>query len=595
LCVTPTSKQWCLAEKLPEAHFGRFPDVPRIVVQLLHNRGICEPDHVHDFLAHTPQGATDPFQLKGMTEAVARLQAAIASGEPIAVFGDYDADGVTAAALLTQVLHALGANLRPQPYIPDRVEEGYGLNNEALAALAGEGMRVVVTVDCGIRSIEEAARAAEGGLDLIITDHHMPGDTLPPAVAVINPKQPGCEYPFRQLAGVGVAFKLAQALLTECPPTSLREDDLLDLVALGTVADLAPLVDENRTLVTRGLEQMNRAPRLGIKKLMETAGLAVGAVGSRSIGYSLAPRLNAAGRLESAYVAYDLLMASDETQAGELAQQLHLQNIRRQEDTRAAVDKARKVILADGAGSLLYLIAEPDFGEGIVGLVAGRLTDEFYRPTLVGHRGSDTTRGSARSIPELHITRALDECVDLLVRHGGHSAAAGFTVPNENLWALHRRLLDIAARELAGRSLEPVLNIDAELNLRAIDHAAVENVLTARAATGQRASDDAQAHAASGLQVTDGIERLRPYGSGNPQPLFASYGLEVRRKQLVGEGRHLKLVLNDGRQMWNAIGFHLAGWHKDLGERVDVAYRLDSKEWDGRRTLQLVIEDLRLA
>lgn len=591
--MAPTCRQWRVRPKLPEADFARWPDVHRLVVQVLHNRGLCEPDHVRDFLAQVPHAATDPFTLKGMPEAVARLQAAISAGELIVVYGDYDADGVTAAALLTQALRARGANLRPQPYIPDRVEEGYGLNDAALAALAGEGMRVVVSVDCGIRSVDEAITATELGLDLIITDHHMPGDALPAATAVINPKQPGCTYPFKQLAGVGVAYKLAQAL-QQAYQAKPVEDDWLDLVALGTVADLAPLVDENRALVTRGLARINDQPRPGIKKLMNTAGLVEGAVGSRSIGFALAPRLNAAGRLESAYSAYDLLMAEDEAAAETLAWQLHAHNVDRQERTRAAVERARRVVEADGVGSLVYVIAEPDFGEGIVGLVAGRLTEEFYRPVLVGHRGAELTRGSARSIPEFHITRALDECADLLVRHGGHSAAAGFTVPNENLWALHRRLMGIAARELDGRTLEPALDIDAELNLRGIDRSAVEDVLTAGAAPERRVSDESRARGATGLDILDGLDRLRPYGSGNPQPLFATYGLEVRRRKTMGEGgRHLKLVLHDGRQTWDAIGFHGAAWCDGLGERVDVAYRLETNEWDGRRTLQLNLEDVR--
>jgi single-stranded-DNA-specific exonuclease len=579
---------------LAEPDFARWPDVHRLVVQLLHNRGLCEPeDHVQDFLARVPHASTDPFAMRGMAEAVTRLQRAIAAGEQIAVFGDYDVDGITAAALLVQALRALGANLRPQPYIPDRVEEGYGLNDVALTALAGEGIRVVVSVDCGIRSVAEAVTVAGLGLDLIITDHHTPGDAVPQAVAVINPKQPGCAYPFKQLAGVGVAYKLAQALRQVCQAGS-AEDEWLDLVALGTVADLAPLVDENRALVTRGLELINERPRVGIKKLMDTAGLEEGVVGSRSIGFALAPRLNAAGRLESAYTAYDLLMAKDEVTADALARQLHAHNVERQERTRAAVERARRVVQADGVGSLVYVIAEPDFGEGIVGLVAGRLTEEFYRPVLVGHRGAELTRGSARSIPEFHITRALDECTDLLVRHGGHSAAAGFTVPNENLWALHRRLLDITARDLDGKTLEPTLDIDAELTLRAIDRSAVEDVLTAAAAPERRVSEESRARGASGLEILDGLDRLRPYGRGNPQPLFATYGLEVRRRKTMGEGgRHLKLVLYDGRQTWDAVGFHGAAWCGEPGKRVDVAYRLEMNEWDGRRTLQLNLEDVR--
>jgi single-stranded-DNA-specific exonuclease len=593
--VSPTSKRWLLHEKLPEGHFARFPAVPRLVVQILHNRGIQEPGEVGPVLERTSSGDTNPFQLKGMSEAVTRLRAAILAGELIAIFGDYDADGVTAAALLTQVLTALGARLRPTPYIPDRVEEGYGLNNNALAALAEEGVQIVVTVDCGVRSVDEAAYAADQlGLDLIITDHHTVGQEMPRAAAVINPKQPGCGYPFKQLAGVGLAFKLAQALLrTADRLLTLKEDDLVDLVALGTVADVSPLVDENRALVVRGLECLNTAPRLGIRMLMEQAKLVPGAVNSWKIGFALAPRLNAAGRLQSAQAAYELLVTDDAVRAADLARQLDSQNRERQDLTLAAVEKARQFIQAGRVSNLLYLIPDPSFGEGIVGLVAGRLTEEFYRPVLVAHMGEAITRGSARSIPELHITHALDECKDLLERHGGHSAAAGFTVRNENLLALYTRLLEIAARELADKALDPILEIDAELNLRGIDRRRVEDVLTARAAG--RQVDNAN----QGAQIIDGLNCLEPFGPGNPVPVFATHRLEVRHKQQVGaDCRHLRLKLYDGRQVWDAIAFGQAEWHDRIGEHVDIAYRLEANEWNSRegssrRTLQLVVQDLR--
>jgi single-stranded-DNA-specific exonuclease len=591
--VSPACRRWNVRPKLTEAELTRWPDLPRLVVQLLHNRGVSDPDHMRRFLDCEPLGATDPLALRGMAEGVTRLQAAIRAGEPIAIFGDYDADGVTAAALLTQALRALGATLRPQPYIPDRVEEGYGLNDAALEKLASEGMRVVITVDCGVRSVKEAATARALGLDLIITDHHTPGEVLPEAVAVINPKQPGCAYPFKQLAGVGVAYKLAQAL-HQAHGREPTDEAWLDLVALGTVADVAPLVDENRALVARGLAGIKQQPPLGLKKLMETAGLAEESVTSHTIGYILAPRLNAAGRLESAYSAYELLMTEDEATATALAHQLHQHNIDRQQRTRDEVEAARRIIETDGGASPIYVVAEPHFEEGIVGLVAGRLTEEFYRPVLVARRGPDLTRGSARSIPEFHITRALDECADLLVRHGGHSAAAGFTVATQSLEALQERLLEIAAREMDVRTLEPTLDIDADLNLRAMDRAAVEDVLTARKAGVQDLSEPLSVRAATGIQVLEDLDRLNPHGAGNPQPVFASYGLAVRRRKTVGkDGCHLRLDLHDGRQTWEAICFNGADLCGQPGERVDVAYRLGTNDWDGRRHLQLLLEDVR--
>ncbi|MDW8070041.1 MAG: single-stranded-DNA-specific exonuclease RecJ [Anaerolineae bacterium] len=465
----------------------------------------------------------------------------------IAIFGDYDTDGVTAAALLMQVLNALGARLRPYPYIPDRLEEGYGLNCPALDTLAQEGVRLVITVDCGIRSLDEAEYARARGLELIITDHHAPGDSLPCASAVINPKQPDCTYPFKQLTGVGVAFKLAQALLrTARHAVGLDETAVLDLVALGTVADVAPLVDENRALVARGLAQLNTSPRLGIRALMERAGVRIGTVTAHTLGYILAPRLNAAGRLESAYAAYALLIATDAAEAAVLASQLEEQNRERQERTIQMLERARRLILADRASSYLYLIADPTFSEGIAGLVAARLVEEFYRPVLVARLGGEITRGSARSIPELHITQALEECATLLERYGGHSAAAGFTVRTANLLELHTRLLEIATRVFSERPPEPTLYIDARLNLRNINRRAVEDVLTMRMI---KRDVPVNAQAQPGLSILEHIEQLQPFGCGNPEPLFVTEGMIVRRKQCIGsDGQHLKLTLHDGKQ-----------------------------------------------
>jgi single-stranded-DNA-specific exonuclease len=595
LLLTP--KRWHVAARAPDDVLSHFPDLPRAIKQILYNRQLVEPDEVRAFLDHQPPGDTDPFRLKGMSEAVARLRRAIDAGETIAVYGDYDADGVTATALMTQTLAALGGHARH--YIPDRFEEGYGLRLDALTRLAGEGVRVVLTVDCGIRSIVEVIHGQRQGMDVIVTDHHSPTDELPPALATINPKQPDCRYPFKQLAGVGLAFKLAQALMqtiehnTESQP-ALAEDDLLDLVALGTVADIAPLLDENRALVTRGLERLNSPQRVGLQALMAQAGTQPGKIGAETIGFVLGPRLNAAGRLESALAAYELLLTDDLFRAGQLAQQLGSQNAERQTQTRMFVEEARRAILDEGMSRALYVIARPSFNRGVVGLVAGRLTEEFYRPTLVAERGEEETTGSARSIPEFHITRALDECIDLLERHGGHSAAAGFTVKNENLAALEAKLQAIAERELAGKELVPVLEIDYEAELRGINRRRTEDLLTARAAG--RPIDEKEKEKEQGLRIMDGLDRLRPFGAGNPAPVFSSRGLEIKGKRIIGaNGEHLKLVLYDGRQTWDAIAFRQGARHDHLPARADVAYTLEVNEWNGRSQLQLNVKDIKPA
>ena len=583
-----TPKRWHVAARAPDDHLARFPDLPPLIVQILYNRGISQTGEVRDFLAHRAPQVT-PFDLKGMAEAVARLRRAIDAGELIAVYGDYDADGVTATALMTQTLTALGGRVRA--YIPDRFDEGYGLNVDALTKLAGEGARVVLTVDCGIRSAAEVLHGNALGLDMILTDHHHVGAEIPPALAAIDPKRPDCRYPFKELAGVGLAFKLAQALLqTTGGPLPFVEDDLLDLVALGTVADLAPLVGENRALVARGLECLNASRRPGLQSLIAQANLKPGGIGAGSIGFVLGPRLNAAGRLESALAAYELLITEDLLRAGQLAQQLESQNRERQLQTQATVEQARRLILEDGATRPLYLIADSSFNPGIVGLVSSRLTEEFYRPTLVAQQGATHTKGSARSILEFHITQALDECADLLERYGGHAAAAGFTVKNEKLPELKARLLAIAERELGKIDLTPTLVIDARLNLRGINRRRVEDAISARAAG--RPVDEKDV----GLQIMDGLDRLRPFGYHNATPVFVSCGLEVKGRRLVGDGgHHLKLVLHDGLQTWDAIAFRQGGWHDHLPARVDVAYTLEVNEWNGRRQLQLNVKDIKPA
>ena len=387
----------------------------------------------------------NPFRLRGMNEAVERIRHAIRAWEPIAVYGDFDADGVTSTALMVQTLSALGADVRP--YIPHRVDEGYGLNNGALAELKRDGVKLVITVDCGIRSVDEVAFANRLGLDMIITDHHSVGPKLPPALAVINPKRSDCDYPFRDLAGVGLAFKLAQGLLRSNLQVSIRRDltveldesDLLDLVALGTVADLAPLLGENRSLVTRGLDRLNQPQRPGLQALMKQAGLAPGQVTASTIGFVLGPRLNAAGRMEDARLAYELLQTEDVVKAAQLAGELDRLNARRKEITAQSLEAAQAQIEANGSDGYLHLVAGEEFLAGIVGLVAGRLAEQYYRPALVVELGDLQSRGSARSIAEFDITMALDRCADagLLVKHGGHAAAAGFTVENSKIDALH--------------------------------------------------------------------------------------------------------------------------------------------------------------
>jgi single-stranded-DNA-specific exonuclease len=575
------AKKWIVSPTAPASHLARLSHVDPMLVQVLWNRGIHEPADVESFLAGETR-LDDPFRIKGMNEAVARIRRAIRQGERMVVYGDFDADGVTATALLVQALSALGAFV--QAYIPHRVDEGYGLNTGALAELERDGIKLVITVDCGIRSVEEVAFANRLGMDVIVTDHHSIGPTLPPALAAINPKRADCPYPFKGLAGVGLAYKLAQALLRAQAQTPVRnglavdlqEADLLDLVALGTVADLAPLLEENRSLVQRGLAQLNRTQRPGLRALMGVAGAPAGKITSTAIGFSLGPRLNAAGRLDSAMLSYELLLTGDLLKSSQLASQLNALNARRQQVTAEAFKQAQEQIEAADGEDFLHVAASEQFLAGIVGLVAGRLVEQYYRPAIVMELGPQQSRGSARSIAEFDVTAALDRCAqeNLLVRHGGHAAAAGLTVDNRKLPALTRRLREIAAEELAGKELTPPLHIDIETRMGHLDFARL------------------------GL-----LQQLEPTGYANPQPRLLSRRVQVRDARPVGAGgAHLKLSLSDpgagGQQsekIFDAIAFQQGHWHGKLPAHIDLVYTLEENNWNNKRTLQLVVEDLKCA
>lgn len=579
-------KRWKVYPPLTDSFRACFPDLSPLVLQILHNRHITDTADVETFLGRSLV-FDNPFRLTGVNEAVTRIRKAIANGESIAVYGDFDADGVTATALLTQTLEAIGAQV--QPYIPHRVDEGYGLHAEALTKLAQQGVQLVITVDCGIRSVEEVAHARELGLDIIITDHHSVGPKLPPAVAAINPKQPGCSRTFKDLAGVGVAFILAQALLRversmrprNAHPALLREEELLDLVAIGTVADVVPLLGMNRHLVQRGLEQLNPPlpqdakkerprydypQRIGLRALMQKAGVKPGEVNAVAIGFRLGPRLNAAGRLSSAMLSYDLLRTTDDAQGAELTQTLDELNRRRQQLTLETLEQVQAEIEEqEEEDAFLYLVAGEDILAGIAGLVAGRLTEALYRPTVVVERGPKFSRGSARSIPEFNITAALDRCADLLESHGGHAAAAGFKMKTEDLPALKTGLQTIAAKELAKEELVPILAIDAEVRLDELNWATYAL-----------------------------LQQFEPCGHDNPTPLLLSRGVQVRDHRTVGaEGWHLKLTLSDGSKAWDGIAFRQGEWAGQMPKRIDVAYTLEMNRWNDRLRLQLNVRDLR--
>ncbi len=560
----PSAKHWIVPPPLTPEADSALEKFPPLLRQILFNRGFATDAEARAFLNGKAGFDTNPFQLSGMREAVNRISFAIKNDEALAIYGDYDVDGVTATALLVQALQILNANVRE--YIPNRFDEGYGLNNHALDELKDNGIKLVITVDCGIRSPNEAEYAKQIGLDLIISDHHHPAEgDLPPALAVINPKQLGDKYPDKDLAGVGIAYKIAEALFSEhAPQHSL--DFLLDLVALGTVADLAPLVGENRVLVRKGLRQLRQTTRQGLFSLAGVSELALSKANATDIGFKLGPRLNAAGRLKEALAAFELLTTKDVFHAGQLAQQLDLQNRERQKITREMQIKAEELAVDANVKNYLLFAADEDFNSGVVGLAASRLTEKYYLPSVVAARGAEETRGSCRSIPEFHITNALDECADLLIRHGGHAAAAGFTVANQNLDEFVARLKNIAKQKLSEQDLRPTLMADAEVSL-----------------TQMRS------------ELIKILSYLEPTGYGNRDAVFIARNVKVKSFRTVGaEGKHLKMIVEDESQYaHDCIGFKLGEWAKQMPKRVDILFTYETNEFNGRVNYQLNLKDLK--
>jgi single-stranded-DNA-specific exonuclease len=561
--------KWQVAPVVPLPIQQKLGHIHPVLLQVLYNRGLTEPAHIQAFLEGRYLESTDPFLLEDMDKAVARIQQAIENDELIIVYGDFDADGVTSTVLLTEALRGLGVERRQaQPYIPDRVDEGYGLNIDALTALKAKGAGLVISVDCGIRSVAEVAHAREIGLDMIVTDHHSLGRELPPAAAVINPKRPNSRYPEQMLAGVGIAFKLAQALRQAMPGrANFDENELLDLVALGTVADLAPLLKENRKLVLDGLAVLNQARRAGVAALIKTCSLRPGNLTAESIAFALGPRINAAGRLDHAYTAAKLLAANNLPAAMQLAGELNGLNRRRQQLTAELCARAEAMV--DPSHPIL-IAADSGFLSGVVGLVASRLAEKNYRPAIVIEKGESESRGSCRSIPEFHITEALDETAELLARHGGHAQAAGFTVSNDNLPHFIERITDIARSRLEALELHPTISVDAEIDVGQVDWALQEN-----------------------------LTQLEPTGYANATPVLLSRGVEVVGHRVVGQdGTHLQLTLSGaGRggasySVLPAIAFRQSEWAQRLPQYIDMVYTVGVNEWNGRRSLQLVIQDL---
>ena len=547
------------AERLADAGY------PYLVSEVLASRGVERAEDAAEFLTQETTLTYSPFLMQDMDKAVERIAQAIAAGEKIAIFGDYDVDGITATCILVDYLKGRGADV--VHYIPRRIEDGYGLSCDAIEGLRKGGATLLVTVDCGITGVDEVAFARSIGMDVVVTDHHECKETLPVASAVVDPRRSDCEYPFKHLAGCGVALKLVLAL-----GGPDREEALFSryctLAAVGTVADVMQMTGENRTIVSRGLATLDRSDFIGLHALLKEAGLAGREISSVQIGFVLAPRINAAGRMGAADMAADLLLCQDPVQAEELAKALCALNRERQSVEQTIYSQAEEMIeQMPEADRRALVLASETWHQGVVGIVASRLSEKYSRPSFMIHLNGAVGKGSCRSWGGFNLFAALESCSDLLLGFGGHELAAGFTIDAANIPAFRARMNQYAAEYWVGKAPESTLEIDVELHQPG------------------RVT----------LQEVEALAALEPYGSGNARPLFCLMGATLLRMQNVGQNRHLKLRLGKGSAQFDGIFFstNTAACGCQEGDRVDAAFYLQVNEFRGSRTVQLQMVDIR--
>jgi single-stranded-DNA-specific exonuclease len=567
------SKRWIVRE--PDERgaltLGASVGVSKVVAGLLLARGCADEESARKFLRPSHDQLDDPSLMLGMSDAVGRILRAIDAGEPILVYGDYDVDGTTGTVVLRKALQLLGA--RTGYHVPHRFTEGYGVQQPALEKAVADGFKLVVSVDCGIRAHEPLYWARNNGLDVIVTDHHLPDEDegAPPAYAVLNPNQRGCDYPDKNLAGVGVAFKLAHALLRERGRESLI-GGFLKMVAIGTVADVAPLVGENRTIVALGLADLPKATNPGLRALMEVAGCGDGrSMTSTDLGFRLGPRINAAGRMDAARTIVELFETTEASVARSLAQHLEERNRERQAVQREIVKLAFAELEAtkdSSAGRHVAVIAGDGWHRGVIGIAASKIAERINRPCVVISLDAEMGHGSARSIEAYHLLNGLTECADLFERFGGHSHAAGLAIKREHIAELRRRLNEHAASNLSDEDLVPLLHIDAELPSEALT-----------------------------LKLAEELRALEPYGAGNPRPVFMTRNLRVMGEPRIMKERHYKLRLmgQDGHSLeavwWD--GVEEAERTPRPDDSIELAYSLEPNTWQGVTRLQLNVKDMR--
>ena len=558
------SKEWQFDQTAMPGAFepGKSSLLRRV---LWSRRGVIGPG-VADFINAEAVPLNAPGLMKGLPEGVSLVAEALHAGERIAIFGDYDADGVTATAILQRGLTRLGGDV--VTYIPHRINDGYGLSGDGLADLWRQGAKLVVSCDCGTNSVDVVAQRPPGQR-MVITDHHLPAEKIARPDALLNPHQPGCLYPFKELSGAGVAYKLLEGVVDLLAPGAGWLEPLLQLVAIGAVADVVALLGENRTLVQRGLRSLQEDPLPGILALVEAGGLRQ-SLNSTTLGFQLAPRINAAGRMDDARLALDLLLAPSVEEARPLAEHLERHNLARRQATDTALREAAERLDLEGRPDSAIVMADERWSLGLVGLVAGRLVDQYHMPAFVMNRGADECRGSARSIEGFNVVEALASCSELLSRYGGHEAAAGFACAVRDFPALVEGLQAYAVANRPQEGWSRLFPVDAEVHLAELTTEAV-----------------------------DELKVLEPFGQNNRPPRFCVRGVEIKAASVFGQGEHMKLWVSNGERVIEAVAWRRGKLIEHYrraaqqGDRLDALFAVEVSKWDGNAAVRLELEDVR--
>ena len=559
-------KKWILKEfdKARVVEISKNFNISPLTAIILYNRGIREDGQIKDFLARDLSGMHDPFLMKDMDKAVERILLAKKNNEKITIYGDYDVDGITSIAILYKYLKNMG--LEVGFYVPDRMVEGYGVNKDALDKIKADGTAVIITVDTGITAIEEADYAKSIGIDFIITDHHECKESIPDVYAAIDPKRKDCEYPFKSLAGVGVVFKLIQALDSSEPIENLM-DEYADLMCLGTVADISPLIDENRVIVTEGLKRFKTTKNIGLKALIDVSTNGK-AITTSTIGYTIAPRINASGRLGCASTSVELFLTEDEEEAAKLADSLCHENTLRQQTEQKMFKEALEYIEQHPGikDDDILVIPHENWHHGIVGIVSSKITEKYYKPSILFAVDGDSAKGSGRSIAGFNLFGALENCSGLLEKFGGHELAAGLTIKAENIEDFRKKINEYAKGRIEDMTLVPTISLDAQIKVPYIT-----------------------------IDTVHDINKLQPFGVNNPTPSFSVRNIKIHRISVMSEGKHLRMTLYKDGKYLDTVGFGMGDYYSMFreGDYIDVAFALDINDYKGFQNVRLILKDMR--